>query len=112
MSAMQKPAVTRHEAARSVLFRMGVSDRRENAKYRHMFECHISDVQLVQLDKLAKFGWKLGKIYHDTVNGQKVLAILVRTSDCAAFLYPDGRLDRAPAGKSTVYLDKNWKEQV
>lgn len=113
MNATQKSDhLVRYETVRSILFRMGVPDRRENAKYRHTFEQHVSDVQLMQLEKLKKFGWTLGKIYYDTVNGQKVLAILVRTSDCAAFLYPDGRLDRAPAGKSTVYLDSNWKEQV
>lgn len=71
------------------------------------FNRYATGPQRTTFIKLHDMGWDLGKVVWDDV--AKKMAFSVRADGTAAWVGPDGVLDRAAAGKKTAYLDKNWK---
>lgn len=64
--------------------------------------------QKAMLIKLFNMGWILRKIVWNE-RDQKI-AFSVYLDDCAAWVTPDGKLERAAVGKRTAYLDRNWTD--
>ena len=74
----------------------------------YKFNKHATGEQRTTFIKLHDMGWNLSKIVWDEAVGK--IAFSVNTPDCAAWVGPDGKLERAANGKKTAYLAKNWKE--
>ena len=74
----------------------------------YRFSKHATAFQRESFIKLYDMGWELGKIVWDEAVGK--IAFSVRADGCAAWVGPDGALQRSQVGKKTAYLDKNWKE--
>jgi hypothetical protein len=101
-----------YDRVEALLEKLNVRNTLRNSNYIYNFADHVSEAQMVTLEKMAKFGWTASKIYHSTKDGKKVLAVALYANGCAGWLYPDGNFVRAELGKATAYLDNNWKEQV
>jgi hypothetical protein len=77
-----------------------------NQKILGIFNTYATEAQITTLVKATKFGWKFGKIvWNPTKN---VCAVSLRSGDTAAWVTPDGKLERAPVGKKTAYLEAGW----
>ncbi len=88
-------------------------DWENNAKdfaFLQIFTCYVSDAQMVALTKAAKYGWKVSKIVFN--HGEPDCAIAMHANGCAAWMMPDGSIDRAKPGVRRAYLDRNWKEST
>jgi hypothetical protein len=101
-----------YDRVEAVLAKLHVQNTMRNSNYVYNFADHVSEAQMVSLEKMAKFGWHARKIYYATKDGKRVLAVALSTRDCAGWLYPDGKFVRADVNKRTAYLDGDWKEQV
>ena len=62
--------------------------------------------QKAALIKLHDMGWVITNLVRNEKLGK--IAFAVALDGCAAWVGPDGKLDRAPVGKRTAYLDRNW----
>ena len=65
--------------------------------------------QKAALIKLHDMGWEITNL----VRNEKLykIAFAVALDGCAAWVGPDGKLERAPVGKRTAYLDRNWADE-
>lgn len=85
-----------------------------NARFAGICEDKMSysatDEQIATFAKLYKLGWYIGKVVTHRVTGK--VAFAVSAVGCAAWVTPDGSLDRAPVGRKTAYLDNNWAENT
>lgn len=70
------------------------------------FESMATQEQRVALVKLYEMGWDLVKVVWNPSKNK--MAFSVRAVDCAAWVTPDGKVNRAPVGKRTAYLDSGW----
>lgn len=83
-------------------------DMRFILTFLNKFQAHATDAQRATFIKLYNTGWHLQKIvWHRT---EPKIAFGVYLDGCAAWVAPDGKLERAPVGRRTAYLDKNWVE--
>jgi hypothetical protein len=73
----------------------------------NMFNRFATGPQRTTFIKLHDMGWGLGKVVWD--DAAKKMAYSVHADGTAAWVGPDGVLDRAAVGKKTAYLDKSWK---
>lgn len=72
------------------------------------FETQATPEQRVALVKLYDMGWNISKLVWNSVENK--IAFAVSAPGCAAWVTPDGKVNRAPVGKRTAYLDKNWSD--
>lgn len=72
------------------------------------FNRFATGAQRTTFIKLHDMGWNLGKFVWD--EAAKKMAFSVRADGTAAWVGPDGVLERSAVGKKTAYLGKNWKE--
>ena len=79
-----------------------------NFGFLQLFTLHVSDAQIAALTKCAKFGWKATKIVYKSCDTGCALALC--SGQTAAWMMPDGTIQRAPVGKKTAYLPKDWVE--
>ena len=89
---------------------LGVDSEASNRNFAflQLFTIKVSEAQIVALTKAAKFGWKATKIVYKPM--EEVCAIALCSGDTAAWMMPDGTIQRAPNGKKTAYLPKDWVE--
>ena len=73
----------------------------------YKFEKFATAEQRVSFIKLYDMGWELTKVVCNVEAGK--IALGVCADDTAAWVGPDGKLERAAIGRKTAYLDKNWK---
>ena len=87
-----------------------------SANYRYIasfcnhFNRFATGPQRTTFIKLHDMGWTRGKIVWNET--EKKFAFSVHADGTAAWVGPDGVLERAPVGKKTAYLDRNWKSVV
>ncbi|WP_407304054.1 hypothetical protein [Acinetobacter sp.] len=67
---------------------------------------------MAALTKAAKYGWKAMKIVYSKDPEVQTCAVALSTTECCAWMLPDGTIQRAKVGAKTVYLDKKWTESV
>lgn len=77
--------------------------------YAH-FETQATQAQQVALVKLHDMGWSITKLVWNSLESK--MAFAVQADGCAAWVGPDGKLDRAAVGKRTAYLEKGWEAQA
>ena len=82
-----------------------------NFAFLQLFTMHVSDAQLAALAKCSRFGWKLSKIVYkrDLTKG---CALAMCSGDTAAWMTPDGKIERAAPGRKTAYLSNDWIEHA
>jgi hypothetical protein len=78
------------------------------ASFVEKFSKYATAQQRVTFVKLHDMGWNLSRIVWN--NKEQKIAFAVNAPDCAAWVTPDGKVNRAPVGKRTAYLDSNWKD--
>jgi len=83
-----------------------------NFAFLQIFTLYVSDAQMEALEKAVKYGWKATKIVYSRDLSNTTCAIGIAAKGCAAWMTPDGKIDRAEVGKKTAYLDKKWTESV
>lgn len=92
---------------RALLKQFGV----QSQKFADIIVHNVSPAQVAALTKCLKFKWKLSKVLYPR-DGRKMCAIAMYADGTAAWMKPDGSIERAPVGKKTAYLkDKDWLEQ-
>lgn len=80
--------------------------------FLQLFTVLVSDAQMAALEKAAKYGWKATKMVYGKSGDCTDCAIALSTKDCAAWMLPDGTIERAKVGAKTAYLNKKWTEFV
>lgn len=95
---------------RPLLRALGVNDElsQRNFAFLQLFTVYVSEAQIEALQKAVKFGWRASKIVYSQEKG--VCAVGIAADGCAAWMTPDGKIERAAAGKKTAYLSSDWKE--
>lgn len=83
-----------------------------NFAFLQLFTLYVSDAQMAALEKAAKYGWEATKIVYSNDPSETTCAIALCAKGCAAWMLPNGTIERAKVGAKTIYLDKKWTEAV
>ena len=82
----------------------------KNHIFLQLFTAFVSDAQMVALEKAVKYGWKLTKIVYSKDPDENTCALAMYSADCAAWMLPDGSIDRAKVGQRRASLNPKWTE--
>lgn len=106
------------KALRAIVEAMGLtgtSSQQPNTNWRNhdffqILVCWLNPAQIAALAKCSKFGWKMSKVVYTAATVEpRACAIAMTSNGCAAWLLPDGTIDRAQNGRKTAYLRGDWK---
>jgi hypothetical protein len=87
-------------------------DSMKNYVFHQLFTVYVSDAQMAALEKAVKYGWKVSKIVYSNDPSENTCALAMYSGDCAAWMLPDGTIDRAKVGQRRAVLNKKWTESA
>lgn len=84
----------------------------KNAVFLQLFTACASDAQVRALEKAVKYGWRLSKMVYSPDPNENTCAVAMYSGDCAAWMLPDGTIDRAKIGQRRATLNPKWTEST
>lgn len=84
----------------------------KNYVFLQLFTVYVSDAQMAALEKAVKYGWKVSKMVYSNDPDETTCAIAMYSADCAAWMLPDGTIDRAKVGQKRAVLNPKWTESA
>ncbi len=67
-----------------------------------------TDEQIATFAKLYKLGWHISRVVTNRKTDKVAFGVVL--DGCAAWVKPDGVLDRAPVGRKCAVLDADWAD--
>lgn len=84
----------------------------KNAVFLQLFTAYVSDAQMRTLEKAVKYGWRLSKMVYSHDPNETTCALAMYSGDCAAWMLPNGIIDRAKVGQRRANLNPKWTESA
>ena len=84
----------------------------KNHVFHQLFTVYVTDAQMTALEKAVKYGWKVSKIVYSRDPSETTCALAMYADGTAAWMLPNGTIERAPVGKRSASLNKKWTECV
>lgn len=84
----------------------------KNEVFLQLFTAFVSDAQMAALEKAVKYGWQVSKIVYSNDPNENTCALAMYSRDCAAWMLPDGTIDRAKVGQRRATLNPKWTEST
>jgi len=84
----------------------------KNYVFLQLFTVYVTDAQMVALEKAVKYGWKVSKMVYSRDPDETTCAIAMYSGDTAAWMLPDGTIDRAKVGQRRAVLNPKWTESA
>lgn len=84
----------------------------KNEVFLQLFTVYVSDAQMTALEKAVKYGWKVTKIVYSNDPDENTCALAMYAGDTAAWMLPDGSIERAKVGQRRATLNPKWTESA
>ena len=85
-------------------------DSMKNEVFLQLFTAFVSDAQMAALEKAVKYGWRVSKIVYSNDPHENTCALAMYAGETAAWMLPDGTIDRAKVGQRRAHLNPKWTE--
>lgn len=87
-------------------------DSMKNEVFLQLFTAFASDAQMAALEKAVRYGWRVSKIVYSHDPSENTCAIGMYAEQTAAWMLPDGTIDRAKVGQRRAVLNPKWTEST